>query len=101
MSNKNPNVKTVVVHTLNPEAKKKCDALGKEKREEMLELIDSLEKKWKKQLEKTAILKAYFDVDIDEKDVHGCGPTKQKGNKKSKKRSNKKRELYRQFGEVT
>jgi len=62
-------------YILNPEAKKKCDALSVGKRKEVVERIEKVEKKVHVQLEHLRILKAYY-VNENEKDVHGKGTQK-------------------------
>lgn len=71
----------VLVPTLNKEAKKKCDSIGKEKRGEILEQIYAIEEKYLNQLEKIHILKAYFNVELNPDDPHGI---KDKGKKKKR-----------------
>jgi len=64
----------ITKYILNPEAKKKCDALPLEKKEAILKEIDNLEKKYHAQLERIRILKGYFtDVKEKQKDVYGKG----------------------------
>ena len=65
-------------YVLNPEAKKKCNALSIEKRKEVVERIEKIEKKVHVQLEHLRILKGYY-IEKSEKDVHGRG--KEKGYK--------------------
>ena len=59
-------------YVLNPEAKKKCDALSVEKRKEVIERIERVEKKVRTQLEHLRILKEYY-IEKKEKDVYGRG----------------------------
>lgn len=75
----------VLVPTLNKEAKKKCDAIGKEKRKEILEQIYALEEKYTEQLKKIQVLKAYFNVELNADDPYGIKEPKKKERIKKKK----------------
>ena len=67
-------------YILNPEAKKKCDALSVGERTRIIERIEAIEKKTILQMEHLRILKLYYtEVNENEKDVHGRG--KEKGYK--------------------
>jgi hypothetical protein len=57
-------------NVLDREAKKKIDALAKEKRKEMLSVIFGLETKYNEQLKKIWLLKEYFSVKKKDKDVY-------------------------------
>ncbi len=55
-------------YILNPEAKKKCDALSIEKRREVIKGIEKIENGYHTQLKNLRILKEYYlDAIIDEK----------------------------------
>ena len=70
----------IIKNVLNPEAKKKCDALSVGERARIIEKIEAMEKKTILQLGHLQVLKLYYtDVNENEKDVHGRG--KQKGYK--------------------
>jgi len=61
-------------YVLNPEAKKKCDALSVGERTRIIERIEAIEKKTRLQMEHLRILKLYYtEVNEKEKDVYGRG----------------------------
>ena len=67
----------IIKNVLNPEAKKKCDALSVGERTRIIERIEAIEKKTTLQMEHLRILKLYYiDVNENEKDVHGKGKEK-------------------------
>jgi hypothetical protein len=64
----------ITKHVLNPEAKKKCDALSVGERTRIIERIEAIEKKTILQMEHLRILKLYYiEVNEKEKDVYGRG----------------------------
>ena len=64
----------ITKHVLNPEAKKKCDALSVGERTRIIERIEAIEKKTILQMEHLRILKLYYiEVNENEKDVYGKG----------------------------
>jgi len=67
----------ITKHVLNPEAKKKCDALSVGERTRIIERIEAIEKKTILQMEHLRILKLYYtEVNENEKDVYGKGMKK-------------------------
>jgi hypothetical protein len=67
----------ITKHVLNPEAKKKCDALSVGERTRIIEKIEAMEKKTILQMEHLQVLKLYYtEVNEKEKDVYGKGKGK-------------------------
>ncbi len=68
----------IIKNVLNPEAKKKCDALSVGERTRIIERIEAIEKKTILQMEHLRILKLYYtEVNENEKkDVYGKGTQK-------------------------
>ena len=80
----------IIKNVLNPEAKKKCDALSVGERTKIIERIEAMEKKTILQMEHLRILKLYYtEVNENEKDGYGRGIQKGYKYRKEKGRSYK------------
>jgi len=67
----------IIKNVLNPEAKKKCDALSVGERARIIEKIEAMEKKTILQLGHLQVLKLYYtEVNENEKGVYGKGKGK-------------------------
>ena len=81
----------IIKNVLNPEAKKKCDALSVGERTRIIERIEAIEKKTRLQLKHLEVLKLYYaEVNENEKDGHGKGIQKGYKYRKEKNRWYKK-----------